>query len=328
MDRIALRPTRAETESAFAAYHDLYSHGSTVDRTRGLFRAEVQALRLPRLLLFDRRLAGVSHARDARRVRRDGFDHVTLQLVIGGAMTLFVGDTARPVGPGQLALFDTTQPQRTVTAGAHVLTAALPRDALDPVLRRSRDLHGLVLDAGRAPALIECLRGLGTSLARQGPAADGASETVGDLLNASLTLSPGRGALAPAAVRARARVAAFVEDHLADRHLTVSAVAAGVGVSRSALYRILETEGGVESFLQRRRLLHLRRLLARPGEARPLDALAAAVGLGSASHAVRLFRAAFGPPPGAFRLGTMRARDSADGEAVRAEFVGWHAEVL
>ncbi|WP_058619713.1 AraC family transcriptional regulator [Methylobacterium indicum] len=343
MDTITLGPDLAADDDAFEAYRDLYSSGTDVDRLPGPLRTEVVAHRLPRMLVFDRQLAGVSHARGPRRVARDGFDHVTLHLVLAGRMMLAVPDAVRAVEAGSLALFDLTRPQRTWTTGARIVTAAIARDRLDPAVLDGLDLHGLVLGPREAGLSIDFLRSLAAHAAGLTPHLAGvATESLCLLLGATLASLRDRAAPVPppvAAGRARARATAFIDRHLGDRDLSVATIAAGIGVSRSVLYRLFEPAGGVARFVQQRRVAQLRRSLSQPDEHRTIDELATAAGFTSPSHAGRLFRDAVGVPPGEYRRsarGTAE-RDRAERRRLTRPdpagvpplgFVTWHGELM
>ncbi|MEH6665385.1 MAG: hypothetical protein V7678_11075 [Brevundimonas sp.] len=74
-----------EAES-FRRYAELYGYGADVLRGAGPFRARVKAWRLHGLLLYDRFLSGVVHAR-SDRVGGDGFTHLVISLVLEGRIT-------------------------------------------------------------------------------------------------------------------------------------------------------------------------------------------------------------------------------------------------
>ncbi|AWB19986.1 AraC family transcriptional regulator [Methylobacterium currus] len=357
MDTITLGPGIAEPglsgpatpgktladDAAFEAYRVLYSGGTDVDRLAGPLRTEVVAHRMPRMLLFDRRLAGVSHARAPRRVARDGFDHVTLHLVLAGSMMLEVPGAVRRVEAGSMALFDLTQPQRTWTEGARIVTAAIARDRLDAATLDGLDLHGLVLGPREAGLVIDFARSLAAHAAALTPELAGAvTESLCLMLGATLASLRDNGAPLPpplAAGRARARAVAFIEQNLGDRGLTSAAIAAGAGLSRSALYRLFEPAGGVARYVQQQRVARLRRTLSRADENRTIDELTSAAGFTSPGHAGRLFRDAFGLPPGEYRR-SLRAEEPASGIALIGAprrgrvarppvgLTAWHGELL
>jgi len=333
MDTITLDRTLRD-DDAFEAYRALYSGGTDVERLSGPLRTEVVAHRLPRMLIFDRRLAGVAHARSPRRVARDGFDHVTLHLVLEGSMMLEVPETVRRVEAGNVALFDLTRSQRTWTEGARIVTASVARDRLDAAILDGRDLHGRVLGPGEAGLAIDFLRSLAAHARGLTPQIAGlATDSLCLMLNATLTTLFDRTTAESsplAAGHARARVQAYIAQHLGDRDLDAATIAAGTGLSRSVLYRLFEPSGGVARFVQQQRLMRLRRSLSRADDHRSIDELAVAAGFASSSHAGRLFRGAFGMPPGEYRRGLqvrLAPRDFPGYGSPRG-FTAWHGELM
>ena len=95
------------------------------------------------------------------------------------------------------------------------------------------------------------------------------------------------------------------------------------GLSRSTLYRLFESVGGVAAYIQRERLRAARDALCSPDNIRPIHAIAEACGFADASVFSRAFRHAFGcsprdaraaaasgaPPPSAIRLPTAEPSD-------------------
>ncbi|TNC16180.1 helix-turn-helix domain-containing protein [Methylobacterium terricola] len=333
MDTITLERDLADDDT-FEAYRALYSGGTDVERLGGALRTEVVAHRLPRMLVFDRRLAGVAHARGPRRVARDGFDHIALHLVLSGSMMLEVPGAVRRVEAGNVALFDLTRPQRTWTEGARLVTASIPRDRLEAATLAGLDLHGLVLGPREAGLTIDFLRSLAAHASGLTPdLASLATESLCLMFGAALTALRGRSTTAAsplAAGRARMRAKAYIEQNLGNPALDATTVATETGLSRSVLYRLFESTGGVARFMQQQRLAQLRRALCRADEARTFDELATATGFTSPSHAGRLFRGAFGVPPGEYRRG-LRARTGLHGptgQAAPLSFVAWHSELI
>lgn len=98
------------------------------------------------------------------------------------------------------------------------------------------------------------------------------------------------------------RAAAFIENNLASHDLTPDAVARAANVSRSTLYRLFKSCGGVSRYILRRRLNLASERLRDPAEYRQVSELAFELGFISEAHFSRAFRQVFGAPPGAFRL--------------------------
>ncbi|RYG07477.1 MAG: AraC family transcriptional regulator [Caulobacteraceae bacterium] len=83
-----------------------------------------------------------------------------------------------------------------------------------------------------------------------------------------------------------------------DIGIDIDAVATTAGVSRATLYRAFDGEGGVNRFIQDRRLHHARAALRRRRAQSPTIAdVAHDYGFASASHFSRLFRARYGYSP-------------------------------
>ncbi|MFD1378250.1 helix-turn-helix domain-containing protein [Fodinicurvata halophila] len=96
---------------------------------------------------------------------------------------------------------------------------------------------------------------------------------------------------------ARTRVKRYIEAKLAAPDLTPETICADLGLSRSSLYRLFDSEGGVARFIQDRRLARIRASLQDPEEPRSIGALAEAYGFRSRAHFSRSFRALFDLSP-------------------------------
>ena len=312
-------------DQAFEAYRRLYAAGSDVSRGAGHFFARVRAVRLDGLLLFERRLDGVVHSRTAR-AGQDGFDHFALHLVLDGELAGGRESRFRRAGPGDLVLADTRRASRTEARGLHLLTASVPRAAVAAACGPVDEVHGRIVSAPRTLVL----RDLMQSLVRHADDFDDAllpslRRAFHELLDATLA-DPG--AASPAVLRIdRARREAaerFILAHLADRDLDAAAVAAGVGASRSSLYRLFAADGGVARYIMSRRLAAVRDALE-AGANEPLSVLAEACGLTDESHLNRRFKAAWGQPAGAFRRAVEEEGDSV--AAARRRWAGWMIEL-
>ncbi|MGH9214595.1 MAG: helix-turn-helix domain-containing protein [Acidimicrobiales bacterium] len=127
-----------------------------------------------------------------------------------------------------------------------------------------------------------------------------------DLLIVALAERLDRGAtMTPATVRRAllASVQTFIDQRLADSDLSPSVIAAANNISLRYLYKLFETQQTtVAGWTRQRRLERCRRDLLDPtlGD-RSVSAIACRWGLTDAAHFSRLFRAAYGLPPGEYR---------------------------
>ncbi len=101
--------------------------------------------------------------------------------------------------------------------------------------------------------------------------------------------------LAPATLEA---MRAHIERHLASPQLTPEQICRTFHCSRSYLYRLFESGGGVAHYIRERRLARCyRELTGTGGASQGIGELAGRFGFVSQSHFTRLFRKAFGLSP-------------------------------
>ncbi|WP_405652713.1 helix-turn-helix domain-containing protein [Streptomyces sp. RK9] len=100
-----------------------------------------------------------------------------------------------------------------------------------------------------------------------------------------------------------ARVQSFIHHHLGDPDLSPQTVADAHHISLRRLQQVLAAAGTAPAALiRRKRLQQCHRALTDPGQSgRTIRTIAARWGFASQAHFTRLFRAAYGVPPGEFR---------------------------
>ena len=98
-----------------------------------------------------------------------------------------------------------------------------------------------------------------------------------------------------------ATATALIEPLLPRSHLSVADVAAHLGVSRPTLYKLFAEHGGVERYLQARRLELVAAALEDGDDATPIGALADRWGFCEIAHLSRSFRRRYGLSPTAYR---------------------------
>lgn len=315
-------------DQAFDLYAALYSRGSDVTRGEGPFFARVRAWRLDKILLFERRLSGVVHAR-RERIAGDGFDHFVLTHVIEGEVRLEAPGPPRILAPGEAVLLDTRRPMRTAHRDAVILTASIARDVVEAALGPAGRLHGQVLGPPDNLVLADFL----ASLARRGDALPAAALPA--LGRAFIDILSSVGGETPRAGREdqrrdlarRETVRRFVLPRLADKALSVDAISAGAGISRSSLYRLFDKQGGVARFILLARLDRLRRIIDAEGAGAPAEAeLVERLGFTSPAQMQRLFAETYGTSLAAYRA-AIGDKPRNDPDVARRRWAGWLNEL-
>ena len=315
-------------DDSFVRYRELYAPGADVVRLSRPFAAKVRAWRLHRGLLFDRRLRGVGHERDAARVQRDAFDHFTLTFVLSGDQAVDTGEGFRQLLPGEALLLDMMLPMRLRSYDAHIVTVSIARDRLAGAAGQLDGLHGAILTGPGAGLLGDYLRAL---VERIAALSDAAHEPAMTALSALVAVALGKAVdedpelLAARRATARIeRIRALIDARLSDPDFTASEVIATSDLSRATLYRTFRPYGGLAGYIQLRRLERVRRALGDPRDERPFATIALDSGFESSSHCSRLFTDRFGVRPGAYRQ--MMALDT-DTDDPRIAMRMWQAEV-
>ena len=241
--------------------------------------------------------------RSTHKARSDGVDLLGVGVEFDGALS----GTAqgRPfVAPANSLLFlDMAQSSAVRLPGGRSLQLALPKAMAEENFGPTRRLHGLVIEPARGAMLVSHLLHLREALPQltehQQPRL---ARTVIDMLAIALDRSGAR--QRPQLVAGRDMLAAVkreIETRLGLPSLTVPSLCATLRISRSALYRMFEAEGGVEAYIRGRRLEQVRLALLNPANGERIVDLAYRWGFSDASHLGRQFRDAYGTTPRAFR---------------------------
>ncbi|MQA86577.1 MAG: helix-turn-helix domain-containing protein [Streptosporangiales bacterium] len=249
-------------------------------------------------------------ARTTKLLRRSDPELCKIDVLVRGRAVVEQGGRQAGLGPGDFVFVDLSRPCHWAISPARMVAVTFPRTLLPVPSNDLALLAGVGIPGGRgAGALI-------SSLARQLPrhlgdyrVADGArlSAAVLDLLSVALAARLDRGDEVPPDIRQRAlllRIHRFIEERLADSELSPAAIAAAHHISVRYLYRLFETEGTtVAGWIRRRRLERCRRDLLDPAlRAQTVGSIGARWGFADAVHFNRVFRAAYGVPPGEYRL--------------------------
>jgi len=114
------------------------------------------------------------------------------------------------------------------------------------------------------------------------------------------------------------RARAEIETRLGSATLTVATLCRVLGMSRSALYRLFEDEGGVHAYVTRRRLESVAAALGESSERDRIADIAERWGFCDAAYLGRLFRERFGMTPSDYRAFSRSRTATQSSETPRA----------
>ncbi|TYP88994.1 AraC family transcriptional regulator [Blastococcus xanthinilyticus] len=309
-----LLPATERLDAVHAVYEGQSPRRSVVVGA-GPVRHRVERLPLgPDVHLLQTGGSALRIVRTPRQVRADAPEHVAIGLHRRGAALVSTAGTDADIPVGHLNCVDMTRPYDFVhrTANSHDVLILGNRQvgvsvdvvrAAAPALPRSPVYH---LVRGHVAGLYRAARGLGPehrSLTGQATAA---------LVRALLTTAAqSRGMTAAMDDALEARIALYLDAHLADRDLTVERVAAAHAISVRHLYDVWARAGHERTpaqWIGERRLQRARERLRDPDAGRTsIGVVARQSGFPDSSHFSRRFRERFGVSPTEWRAAGGRA---------------------
>ena len=237
---------------------------------------------------------------------RDGVDHYLIQAMVNGTQRVQHGNSETQFKPGSLMVIDLATHHTACTSDFSVLSLVLPRPVLAPLLDSPDSQASRVLSAEQ-PLVKLAYKHLSTlfDIAEHLPDTQAArlcSPTIA-LFAAALNGSTESVEKGPSSVARSLLMRAKVDiERNLHQNLPVEQYCAGLGISKSAMYRLFEPCGGVRAYIQERRLRRCAQMLTSPEHAhRHIYEIAYHLGFKSEAHFSRAFRQRFGQSPSEVR---------------------------
>lgn len=264
------------------------------------FAYDISFWQFGKLLLSDARFGPRLQTRLNSNIRSDHLDHYRFLLQTSGTLRNDADGLRNEIKPGEILVSDMSREERYECDGGSNIVLFVPRELLDEALPRPFDLHGVVPRGAAAQLLADHLRSMARMASlvniQQAPAVTQATVS---LLAASILPSAHNLDHASPTVESTLlrQICRYIDLHLSEPELSAESVTAFFGISRSALYRMLEPMGGVARYIKERRLARTHSLLETPGRPTYITRIADDHGFKSATHFSRAFREQFGYSP-------------------------------
>jgi len=265
-------------------------------------------------LLIDTLASDQDYDRTPAHVARGVMDHFQITLCIAGEMLFSSGRREVTLRPGDIALIDMAQPNRTaLRAGGgrtHLMTIVLQRAMLAPRLAHPDAATATLLpsDHPHARLLARHYAALGSPFAPETDSGTGNAEATVEAIADLVAAAAGGTAEIVAGLEHAERhlYLTMIKRHIANNletdALTSEELCRHFHISRATLYRLLEAEGGLAHYVQEQRLnLAFQRLISPSAQDVRLIELAVDIRFSSDSTFIRAFRRKFGLTPGELR---------------------------
>lgn len=318
----------------FTAWREFMSHVADISLVGGneqLFEVDHVSWDLGGIILEQTSLPATPERR-WRHLPKSSNDHWCLVLAYGGRPQSVAGTGG---APARLVSFRSlTKAFEGQAADEQVFTLFLPRDRFRKEATTFDGAHGTVLNAWQSAIIADYL----AVLARELPSVPrerlpDLGEATCALVRACLSATPEHAALAekPVTAALRERARRIVRQNMASAEFGPDMLGRLVSVSRSKLYRVFESTGGVARFIQHERLEEAHRRLTESQQRTPIHALAVEVGFSDHSTFSRAFKLEFGYSPSeaielalAGRLGQARGSVDDAGDEMQRSRSGDH----
>ena len=268
------------------------------------YRAEVTVYDLGELLFAPNMMSGQEFRRYRALRERDSADHFVLQLILAGGNQGRNGRRDYSVRSGDICLYDLGRNLHCSAPDTSSLTVIIPRDFSLSYFNKISNPEGLVLtrETTMGRILGNHLKTIWQLLPTMDRTEIGrVNQVLMEVISTCYTSNPENqieeeGGFSQAT---QASIDAYIDQNLEMEDLTPEHLCKTFNCSRSYLYRLFQSRGGVAHSIQQRRLERSYRDLiqsSRSGSAR-IGEVACRWGFKSQAHFSRLFKEAYGLTP-------------------------------
>lgn len=319
--RLDFQTADLPADEQFAAWQTQMSVVCDVLRPEGTaagegFPVDQRTWDLEGILLVQEKSPAMSFNRSADKVRMSPVDHWCISILHSGSSWTEVDGLVAENQPGMLHIRTLGLPfrgRKTATTGFHLV---LPVDLFADLGGLPIYCNNVIIGGPRAVLLLDHLASLENNLhrlARRDLA--GVRSRLRDMIFDTITPVIDRNSTDRATnVGLMTRARHFITEHLGSPDLTVEALCRELALSRTKLYELFESSGGVAHYIRRRRLLKAHERLSNPAEKHKIADIAFALGFDSAANFSRAFTQQFGYSPNHVR-GASRGQSLTEGRA-------------
>ncbi|MDL2398741.1 helix-turn-helix domain-containing protein [Rhizobium mayense] len=264
------------------------------------FPADHTAWNLGGMLVVQQSVPAHSYVRSAAKLRSNSIDHWHVVLLRSGRSWTEVDGKVSEGGPGKVELRSLGHPFRGRATDSQSLSFYLPRELFLDTTAVNDIKNNMVFSDTYINLLIDYLGSLEAKLASMtAPDLPRVVQTTRDMLVTCLSSPAGSSGpeKAQSNLALMERVRRFVQQNLGSQNLTPDTISRELGISRTRLYQLFESSGGVLHYIQKRRLFSAHVALSDTVNRQQILEIATAVGFTSAAHFSRAFSKEFGYTP-------------------------------
>ncbi len=270
------------------------------------FAGSLDMHQLGAVLLSEIRATPHAVVRSKGTLTRWAHDHVILDVFAEGGFSGRIGGRPVTVEAGDCVMFDLRGTMRLQFRPMRCLAAVMPRALFDERAGARLAVDGLVFRAGSPEA--EVLGAVLTRLVATAPQMPepvatgfglGLTSLIGTCVGARGGTARPRGPTVP--VRSLARLRRYIDRHAAEADLGPGRLCAQFGLSRTMLYRLFQSSGGVAAAIRHRRAALAVQILRDPA-AFPIEQVARDSGFGDERSLRRALRELYGATPSELRV--------------------------